>query len=291
MQSNTPYEEAVQIISDALSVLGEEYVQVLSKGLLADRWVDRYENKGKRSGAFSSGTYTSKPYILLNYKEDVLRDLFTVAHEGGHSMHSYYSAKSNPYFHHDYTIFEAEVASTFNEQIVARYLIEHAKDDTMKAYIIGKQIDDIVATLFRQTMFAEFEMLIHQKAEQNTPVTLDLLRTTYRSLLVRYFGDDVEFTDASDLEGLRIPHFYSPFYVYKYATGISAAIALSEKVLTNGEAEREQYLAFLHSGGSMYPIDSLKKAGVDMTSEKPVKDALATFERLLDQLENLLFKE
>ncbi|MFA6695620.1 MAG: oligoendopeptidase F, partial [Sphaerochaeta sp.] len=159
--SETPYEEAVSMIGEALAPLGSEYVQTITDGLTKDRWVDRYENKGKRSGAFSSGTFTSKPYILLNYKEDVLRDVFTVAHEGGHSMHSYYSAKNNPYFHYDYTIFEAEVASTFNEQLLAKYMIDHATDDRMKAYIIGKQIDDIVATLFRQTMFAEYEMIIH----------------------------------------------------------------------------------------------------------------------------------
>ncbi|MBJ2356969.1 oligoendopeptidase F, partial [Sphaerochaeta sp. S2] len=171
--SETPYEEAVSMIGEALAPLGSEYVQTITDGLTKDRWVDRYENKGKRSGAFSSGTFTSKPYILLNYKEDVLRDVFTVAHEGGHSMHSYYSAKNNPYFHYDYTIFEAEVASTFNEQLLAKYMIDHATDDRMKAYIIGKQIDDIVATLFRQTMFAEYEMIIHLEAEKGVPITLE----------------------------------------------------------------------------------------------------------------------
>ncbi len=288
LQVKTSYEDAVTTIANALAPLGEEYVTTLTKGLLEERWVDRYENKGKRSGAFSSGTYTSKPYILLNYKEDVLRDLFTVAHEGGHSMHSWYSARNNPYMHYDYTIFEAEVASTFNEQLVAKYLLEHAQDDTMKTYILGKQIDDIVATLFRQTMFAEYEMITHRIAESGTPLTLDMLRKEYRSLLAMYFGDSVQFEEESDLEGLRIPHFYSPFYVYKYATGLSAAIALSQKVLNGGEQDREDYLSFLKSGGSLFPIESLRKAGVDMTSEKPVKDALATFVGLLDQLETLL---
>ncbi|MGE4453614.1 MAG: oligoendopeptidase F [Sphaerochaeta sp.] len=288
IKSETPYEEAVQLIGEALAPLGSDYVQRITSGLENDRWVDRYENKGKRSGAFSSGTYTSKPYILLNYKEDVLRDVFTVAHEGGHSMHSYYSAKNNPYFHYDYTIFEAEVASTFNEQLLAKYLIDHAPDEKMKAYIIGKQIDDIVATLFRQTMFAEFEMIIHREAEAGIPVTLELLRSEYRGLLERYFGDAVQFIEESDLEGLRIPHFYSPFYVYKYATGLSASIALSKRVLEGGDAEREAYLTFLKSGGSLYPIESLKKAGVDMASEQPLKDALATFSDLLDQAERLL---
>ncbi|ADY12902.1 oligoendopeptidase F [Sphaerochaeta globosa] len=288
IKAHTSYERAVQIIGEALKPLGQDYVTTLTKGLTTDRWVDRYENTGKRSGAFSSGTYTSKPYILLNYKEDVLRDLFTVAHEGGHSMHSYYSARNNPYFHYDYTIFEAEVASTFNEQLVAKYMIETSSDSKTKAYILGKQIDDIVATLFRQTMFAEYEMITHQIAESNTPLTLELLREEYRKLLVAYFGPKVEFEEESDMEGLRIPHFYSPFYVYKYATGISAAIALSQKVLKGGEAERNDYLSFLSSGGSSYPIDSLCKAGVDMASVKPVQDALKTFENLLDQFEALL---
>ena len=286
--SETPYEEAVSMIGEALAPLGSEYVQTITDGLTKDRWVDRYENKGKRSGAFSSGTFTSKPYILLNYKEDVLRDVFTVAHEGGHSMHSYYSAKNNPYFHYDYTIFEAEVASTFNEQLLAKYMIEHATDDRMKAYIIGKQIDDIVATLFRQTMFAEYEMIIHREAEKGVPITLELLRSEYRKLLELYFGDAVSFAEESDLEGLRIPHFYSPFYVYKYATGLSASIALSKKVLNGTEQDRQSYLDFLRSGGSLYPIESLRKAGVDMQKEEPVKDALSTFSSLLDQAESLL---
>ncbi|MGH0054587.1 MAG: oligoendopeptidase F [Sphaerochaetaceae bacterium] len=288
IKSETSYEDAVKLIGKALAPLGAEYVETITKGLGKDRWVDRYENKGKRSGAFSSGMYTSKPYILLNYKEDVLRDVFTVAHEGGHSMHSYYSAKNNPYFQYDYTIFEAEVASTFNEQLLARYMIDHAKDNTMKAYIIGKQIDDIVATLFRQTMFAEYEMIIHREAEAGVPVTLELLRSEYRKLLETYFGEAVTFAEESDLEGLRIPHFYSPFYVYKYATGISAAIALSKKVLDGNDEDRKAYLNFLSSGGSLYPIESLKKAGVDMEKETPVRDALSTFASLLDQAESLL---
>ena len=288
VQKNTPYEEAVETICEALAPLGEEYVSILKKGLTTERWVDRYENKGKRSGAFSSGCYTGKPYILLNYKEDVLRDLFTVAHEGGHSMHSYYSAKNNPYFHYDYTIFEAEVASTFNEQLVAKHLFETAKDKKTKAFILSKGLDDIVATLFRQTMFAEFEDITHRLSEEGTPLTVDLLRSEYRKLLELYFGPSVELEEESDLEGLRIPHFYSSFYVYKYATGISAAIALSQKVLNGGEKEKSDYLAFLRSGGSTYPIDSLKKAGVDMERKEPVEMALKHFSSLLDEFEALV---
>lgn len=288
VQSKTSYDEAVEIIAEALQPLGEEYVSILKKGLTTERWVDKYENKGKRSGAFSSGCFSGKPYILLNYKEDVLKDLFTIAHEGGHSMHSYYSAKNNPYFQYDYTIFEAEVASTFNEQLVAKHLLETAKDKKTKAFILGKELDDIVATLFRQTMFAEFEDITHRLSEEGTPLTVELLRAEYRKLLEKYFGDSVEFEEESDLEGLRIPHFYNSFYVYKYATGISAAIALSQKVLNGGKKEKQDYLSFLTSGGSTYPIDSLRKAGVDMEQREPIQAAIKHFETLLDEFESLL---
>ena len=288
VQTKTSYEEAVDIVCKALAPLGEEYISVIENGLTTERWVDRYENKGKRSGAFSSGCYSGKPYILLNYKEDVLRDLFTIAHEGGHSMHSYYSVRNNPYFQYDYTIFEAEVASTFNEQLVARYLLDNAKDTKTKAFILSKQLDDIVATLYRQTMFAEYEDTTHRLAEAGTPLTVETLRSEYGKLLKAYFGPMVTFEQESDLEGLRIPHFYSSFYVYKYATGISAAIALSQKVLNGGEKERQDYLAFLKSGGSEFPIDSLKKAGVDMEQADPIRSALTYFASLLDEFEQLV---
>jgi oligoendopeptidase F len=290
IETHTTYDEAVRIVCDALAPLGDEYVRTIREGLTTQRWVDRYENKGKRSGAFSCGAYTGHPYILLNYKEDVLRDVFTLAHEGGHSMHSWYSVHNNPYPQYDYTIFEAEVASTFNEQLVARYLLDNAQDDSMRAYIIGKQMDDIVATLFRQTMFAEFEMLVHAQVEAGEPITVEGLRNTYRSLLEAYFGPDTAFEEESDLEGLRIPHFYSAFYVYMYATGLSASIALSEKVLNGTEEDRERYLSFLKSGGSTYPIDSLRKAGVDMSTPVPVHQATASFGRLLDRFEQLIGK-
>lgn len=283
----TPYAEAVRIIAAALAPLGDEYVSTITKGLTTERWVDRYENVAKRSGAFSSGSFSGKPYIMMNYKDDVLRDVFTLAHEGGHSMHSWYSARSNPYPQYDYTIFEAEVASTFNEQLVAKYLLDTATDDRMRAYIIGKQIDDILATLFRQTMFAEYEDIVHRQAEAGEPITLEGLRATYRGLLEQYFGPQAAFEETSDLEGLRIPHFYNAFYVYKYSTGISAALALSEKVLAGTAADRDAYLSFLRSGGSTFPIDSLKKAGVDMSSPEPVRAATRKFASLLDQFEAL----
>lgn len=284
--SHHTYEEAVSLISEAVRPLGDEYRNTLVKGLTEDRWVDRYENKGKRSGAFSAGGYIGNPYILTNYEEDVLDSVFTLIHEGGHSMHTWYSVRNNPYMCYTYSIFEAETASTFNECLLADYLMKNSDNDE-KAYIIGKRLDDIVATLFRQTMFAEFELIIHEKAERREPVTLDTLRNEYRKLLEAYFGHMMIFEDVSDLEGLRIPHFYTAFYCYKYATGISAAIALSERVLSGGEKERNEYLSFLSSGGSKYPIESLKKAGVDMSTPEPVKKAAEYFGKLLDEFKSI----
>ena len=281
------YEEAVEKVVDALKPLGDEYRNTLEKGLLG-RWVDRYENKGKRSGAFSAGSYAGDPYILMNFKEDVLRDVFTLAHEGGHSMHSYYSVRNNPFQHYGYTIFEAEVASTFNEQLLADYMMQRTESEEMETYLVGKQVDDIIATIFRQTMFAEYEHLIHRMAESGEPLTVDSLRTTYRRLLDTYFGADMRLEDESDLEGLRIPHFYRAFYVYKYATGLAASIALAKRVTTGGGEEREAYLSFLKSGGSRFPLESLKVAGVDMTKREPVNEALNTFASLVDRLEKLL---
>ena len=284
--SHHTYEEAVSLISEAVRPLGDEYRNTLVKGLTEDRWVDRYENKGKRSGAFSAGGYIGNPYILTNYEEDVLDSAFTLIHEGGHSMHTWYSVRNNPYMCYNYSIFEAETASTFNESLLADYLMKNSDNDE-KAYIISKRLDDIVATLFRQTMFAEFELIIHEKAERREPITLDTLRNEYRKLLEAYFGPMMIFEDVSDLEGLRIPHFYTAFYCYKYATGISAAIALSERVLSGGEKERNEYLSFLSSGGSKYPIESLKKAGVDMSTPEPVKKAAEYFGKLLDEFKSI----
>ena len=287
VKTHTSYEESVEIIRQALAPLGTEYTDVLCKGLI-NGWVDRYENKGKRSGAFSSGAYTGYPYILLNYKPDVLRDLFTMAHEGGHSMHSYYSAKSNPFMQYNYTIFEAEVASTFNEQLVFDYLLKNTSSSEMKAYLLSSRASDILATLHRQTMFAEYELKIHQLVESGNPLSVDVLRGTYRNLLEIYFGPEMVFEEFSDMEGLRIPHFYNAFYVYKYSTGISAALALAERVTKGGESERQDYFNFLKSGGSRYPVESLRLAGVDMESQEPVKAALARFGQLVEQLEEIL---
>ena len=290
IKKTTPWNDAVDIISEALNPLGDEYVSTLRSGLLG-RWSDRYENKGKRSGAFSAGSFTGDPYILMNYQEDNIRDVFTLAHEGGHSMHSWYSAKNNPFSHYNYTIFEAEVASTFNEELLFRHYqknaeVEGSKD--LELYIVNKRVDEILGTLYRQTMFAEFEKKSHDLEEQGTPLTVDVLRSEYRKLLEKYFGSELVFEETSDLEGLRIPHFYGAFYVYKYSTGISASLALAERVLSGGEKERQDYFSFLKSGGSRFPIDTLKLAGVDMSSPAPVQAACDIFASLVDKLERLM---
>ena len=287
VETKTTYEESVEICRNALAPLGKEYTDRLCDGLL-NGWADRYENIGKRSGAFSSGSYIGDPYILLNYNEDNIRDVFTMAHEGGHSMHSWYSVHNNPFMCYDYTIFEAEVASTFNEELVFEYLYKTAKSDDMKKYLLAMRADDILATLYRQTMFAEFELKAHELVEGGTPLTAELLRKIYRELLELYFGPEMTFEPNSDMEGLRIPHFYSAFYVYKYATGISAALALAKRVTNGGDREREDYFNFLKSGGSRYPIESLKVAGVDMAQTEPVQAACDEFKKIIAELEKLL---
>ena len=287
VSKKTSWNEAVGIVSKALAPLGEEYTGTLKAGLLA-RWADRYENRGKRSGAFSAGSYSGDPYILMNYKDDSIRDIFTLAHEGGHSMHSFYSAKNNPFMHYNYTIFEAEVASTFNEELLFRYMLNEAGDAKTRLYLVNKRTDELLATLYRQTMFAEFEKRAHELEEGGTPLTVDLIREEYRKLLEKYFGSEMALEKESNLEALRIPHFYRAFYVYKYATGISASLALAERVLSGGEREREDYFGFLKSGGSRFPIETLALAGVDMSSPAPVEAACAAFGKLVKELEELL---
>jgi oligoendopeptidase F len=221
----------------------------------------------------------------MNYREDTINSLYTLIHEAGHSMHSYYSNRSQPYLYHDYTIFVAEVASTFNEILLSRYLLDLYKDKPdMQGYILNREIDNMRGTLFRQTMFAEFEMITHEKAEKNDPLTLETLTGIYSRLLKAYFGDTVAIDDALSLECLRIPHFYSPFYVYKYATGISAAVALSRQLLALGRPARDRYRRFLGLGGSMFPLEELRLAGVDMDRPEPVSDAIAYFEDLVNRL-------
>ncbi len=280
------YEEAVDVCEKALAPLGKEYTDILKKGLLGG-WVDRYENKGKRSGAYSSGCFDSPPYILMNYEDKNINSLYTLIHEAGHSMHSYLAAKNQPYVDHEYTIFVAEVASTFNETLLSGYLLDLYKDDpAMKAYILNREVDNFRATLYRQTMFAEFEKVSHSILEQNQPLTLDVIKSEYRKLLETYFGDTLVIDPELELECLRIPHFYSAFYVYKYSTGISAAIALADMVIKGGDEARESYLNFLKLGGSKFPLDALMDAGVDMRSPEPVKKAIAHFEKRVGQLKD-----
>ncbi len=287
LQVRHTYVDAVDLITEALGPLGDEYTQTLRSGLLGG-WVDRYETKGKRSGAFSSGGFDSDPFILMNYKEDVLRDVFTLAHEGGHSMHSWYSKRSNPYQHYRYTIFEAEVASTFNESLLMHHMLGRDPEPQMRAYLLNKQIDDVVATLYRQTMFAEYERTIHEMVEAGEALTVSTLRGEYRKLLETYFGPDMVLEAESDLEGLRIPHFYMGFYVYKYATGISASISLAQRVLAGETDALDSYFAFLRSGGSRFPIESLRLAGIDMEEKAPVQTALELFSARVDELADLL---
>ncbi|MBT6345725.1 MAG: oligoendopeptidase F [Nitrospina sp.] len=282
-----PFEQAVEEIRTALKPLGEEYVEQVTRGLTGDRWTDRYENQGKRSGAYSSGCYDSNPFILMNYREDNINSVYTLAHEAGHSMHSLYSRKNQPYLYSDYTIFVAEVASTFNEALLTRHFLSQDIAPDMRIYLICREIDNFRGTLYRQTMFAEFEHQVYKAAEGNEPLTLDSFKKIYKELLELYFGPEVVLDDCLPLECFRIPHFYFSFYVYKYATGISAAYALADRVHSGGEAALNDYLLFLKSGGSKYPIDLLKSAGVDMLSPEPVRTALAKFSNLVDELEQL----
>jgi oligoendopeptidase F len=281
------YDEAVVTVCDALAPLGKEYCATLKAGL-EGRWVDRYENQGKRSGAFSGGGYFGPPYILMNYKEDVIDHVFTLAHEAGHSMHTGFSAKTQPYQDYQYSIFVAEVASTFNEQLLNHYYLERVKDKKARAFFLNREIDEIRGTVIRQTMFAQFEKNIHRLAEGGEPLTLELFRLVYHELLELYFGPGFTVDDDLELECFRIPHFYNSFYVYKYATGLAAAIALSEQVLNGGEKERERYLNFLRCGGSKYPLDALRDAGVDMERPEPVDKAMGRFKELVDEMETLI---
>ncbi len=284
-----PYEEAKELVTKGVEPLGEEYVTIIKEGF-ANRWVDIEENVGKRSGAYSSGTYGTMPYILMNWQDNV-NNLFTLAHEFGHSVHSYYSRKTQPYHYSGYSIFVAEVASTCNEALLNDYLLKVTEDKKKKLYLLNHFLEGFRGTVFRQTMFAEFEKLIHEKAANGEPLTPELLTTTYYELNKKYFGDDIVIDEEIGLEWARIPHFYYNFYVYQYATGYSAATALSKQILEEGEPAVARYIDFLKAGSSDYPIEVLKRAGVDMTSPEPIKEALAVFEKTLTEMEQLLFEE
>jgi oligoendopeptidase F len=278
------YEEAAHFVIDSVATLGSEYQKNLRQGLFESRWVDRYENKRKRSGAYSSGCYDSMPYILMNYYSD-FNNIMTLSHEAGHSMHSFNSWKTQPYHDSSYPIFVAEVASTFHEALTHRLFMEKLTDPLKKSYLINQAIEGIRATFFRQTMFAEFELKIHTFVEQGVPLTPGLLNKEYRQLVADYFGPSVVIDEEIDCEWARIPHFYYNFYVYQYATGIAAAHALVEPVLKNGA---ESYLKFLSSGGSKFPLDLLKLAGVDMRSPAAVEAIIADFAMLTEDLKKSL---
>ncbi|MGR6336692.1 oligoendopeptidase F [Priestia megaterium] len=280
------YEEAKDYILKGLKPLGKDYLNVLKEGF-ENRWVDVHENKGKRSGAYSSGTYGTNPYILMNWQDNV-NNLFTLAHEFGHSVHSYYTRKTQPYPYGDYSIFVAEVASTCNEALLNDYLLKTIDDEKQRLYLLNHYLEGFRGTVFRQTMFAEFEHDVHVRAQNGEPLTPELLTKLYYDLNKKYFGDNLVIDEEIGLEWARIPHFYYNYYVYQYATGFSAAAALSKQILEEGNAAVERYVGFLKSGSSDYPIEVLKKAGVDMTTSQPIEEALAVFEEKLTEMERLL---
>lgn len=281
-----PYYEARETILQGLKPLGEEYLRILEEGFNSG-WVDVYENKGKRSGAYSSGCYGVHPYVLMNYT-DSLDNMFTLAHEMGHALHTHYSNENQPYVYADYKIFLAEVASTLNEILLLHYLLENTEDVLKKKYLINHYLEQFRGTVFRQTMFAEFEKIIHEAAEAGQPLTAEFLNETYHRLNEEYYGPDIVVDQDIDLEWARIPHFYYNFYVYKYATGFSAATALANMILEEGEPAVKKYLEFLKSGDSDYPLNILKRAGVDMSSPEPISSAIATFRDFLKRYEELL---
>ena len=281
-----PYEDAKGIVLESLKPLGNGYTSTVENSY-TDGWIDVYENVGKRSGAYSWGTYDSKPYILLNY-HDKLDDMFTLTHEMGHSMHSDYSKKNQPYVYGNYSIFVAEVASTTNEALLNHHLLETVKDKGEKLYILNHYLEQFRGTIFRQTMFAEYERDIHAMAENGEALTAEVLCAHYRKLNEKYFGKELVIDSELDLEWAKIPHFYYNFYVFQYATGFASAIALSQKIINEGEQAVKDYIGFLSAGCSDYPIEVLKKAGVDMTTSEPVDNALKLFGELVDEMEKLL---
>ena len=280
-----PFEEGKKLVEEALAPMGEDYLNILREGF-RNRWIDVYENAGKRSGAYSAGARVH-PFVLLNY-HDTLNDVFTLAHEMGHAIHSYHSNKYQPVAYADYVIFVAEVASTCNEALLMEHLLAKTTDRRERAYLVNYFLEQFRTTLYRQTMFAEFELKINEMAQRGEGLTADALCEIYRQLNVDYFGPDIVVDDEIALEWARIPHFFYNFYVYQYATGYSAAIALSRRILKEGEPAVKDYVNFLSGGCSADPITLLRGAGVDMASPAPVNEALALFDRLLDEMEELM---
>ncbi len=281
-----PFEEAKKVVAKGLEPLGPDYQKILWEGF-DNRWIDIYENENKRSGAYSWGAYGTHPYVLLNYN-DTLDNVYTLAHEMGHAIHSYHSDKEQPYIYAGYKIFVAEVASTCNESLLIDYMLKNTTDKKEKAYLINHFLEKFKGTLYRQTMFAEFEMITHKMVEDGESLTAESLCKVYHDLNVAYFGEDIVIDPEIDMEWARIPHFYNAFYVYQYATGYSAAIALSRRILNEGEPAVKDYIRFLSSGSSNHPIEILKAAGVDMSTKEPVNQALKLFSELLDQMEELM---
>jgi oligoendopeptidase F len=286
VDQHVSYEDARAAVQAAFAPLGPDYAEALGRAF-SERWIDVYENVGKRSGAYSGGAYTTAPFILLNYQER-LDDMFVLAHELGHSMHSFFTRAAQPFVYGNYTTFVAEVASTLNEALLTRHLLQTSDDEALRKHLIVEQLESVRTTLFRQTMFAEFELAIHQMAEAGEPLTTDTLSSRFLELVGRYHGPEVTLDPEIALEWARIPHFYFNFYVYQYATGLSAALALSRQLLGEGQPAVERYLRFLSSGSSRSPIDLLRDAGVDMATPEPIQAALDTFDSLLDDLERLI---
>ena len=280
------YEDALEIVKAGIKPLGDEYISIFNEGV-EKRWIDVYENKGKRSGAYSSGMYDTMPYVLLNYNHD-LNDVSTLAHEIGHSIHSYYSRKTQPYMYASYTIFSAEIASTTNEILLINDLINKETDKGKKLYLVNQELEQIRTTVYRQLMFAEFELLTHEAIENGQALTAKEYNDMWIELNQRYFGVEMIVDKDIEVEWARIPHFYSDFYVYQYATGYAAASAFAKSILLGKENAIDDYKGFLKAGGSKYPIDAIKEAGVDMTSSKPLEDTLDRFKELLDILEKLI---
>lgn len=280
------FEQAKEIVKEGLKSLGQDYIDLLQEGF-DSRWIDVYENKGKRTGAYSWGCYGCHPFVLLNYNY-TLNDVFTLAHEMGHALHTYYSNTNQSILDSDYRIFVAEVASTCNESLLIHYLLENSKDKQEKIYLINYFLDQFKSTMYRQTMFAEFEKITHDLVSQNEVLTPDILNETYLQLNKNYYGKDIEVDDEIQYEWSRIPHFYTPFYVYQYATSFAAAIAISEKIIHKEEGIVENYKNFLKGGCSQDPISLLKQCGIDMSKPDAIMQALKTFEQYIDQLEELI---
>ena len=280
------YQEAAEVVGKALAPLGAAYGEIMAEGL-SSGWIDVFENRAKTSGAYSWGPYGVHPYILMNYQNN-LNSVFTLAHELGHGMHSYYANLAQPYIYAHYKIFTAEVASTVNETLLMNYLLSEEKEQNRQLYLLNHYLEEFRGTVFRQTMFAEFEQIVHEKAEAGAALTPGLLSEVYRSLNLDYYGPGLVVDQEIDIEWARIPHFYNAFYVYKYATGFSAATALAKQILTEGEPAVKRYIGFLQAGGSGYPLDLLKTAGVDMAGPQPIQAALDLFTELLNRMETIV---